>query len=315
MATSNTTDSATQKTFGLEKWLPILPIAMAIWGWFTHEEQVFLFLMAAAFISAVLVYHRNLLVTQSTVLGPDDKPIVRPRFTSLWWERSGWALVVVSLGGSVFWYFVGPRLAPSASVTRLELSNITYTYGGFRNSRIVPVNSFYIATDDPKMLQEIKATAYAKLTITRNGEFRTKALRIEAIEFQVVHVPFVEWERRLAANPQNVVLPIRCSAALGPRSSKVGAHLLDDKGDPTEGTIILDNDHKFAEIHATFTAAAGADVYELYKISPIITTVDELGRNRTQLPCDMTLHVAVWNQTAADDDAALKRLHDRRVVP
>ena len=44
--------------------------------------------------------------------------------------------------------------------------------------------------------------------------------------------------------------------------------MLDEKGDPTEGTIILDNENKFAEIHITFKPGAGAGVYELYKIRP-----------------------------------------------
>ena len=111
--------------------------------------------------------------------------------------------------------------ASAASITRFEQSKIKYLYGSKHNSTEVPVNSFFVPTDDPNNPKEIRATSFAMLTITRNGESRTKLLRIDSIEFSVAHVPFVEWIRRRAIYPQNVVLPIRYSASVTPKSDRV----------------------------------------------------------------------------------------------
>ena len=288
------------------------PILSAVLAFMSHEEWLFLSLLGVAFVFTLVIFASycfpNLLCQTSTILAPDGEQIRTP----LLQRRTLNAILVVALScivAAFLWYRFGHEIIPSASITRLELSRIRYLYDGNKNSTQVPVNSFFIPTDNPETLQDILATESALLTVTRNGEFRTRSLRIESIEFEIVHTPFVEWKRRLGIYPKNVVLPLRYSAEITPASKRVKAHMLDEKGNPTESTILLDNENKFAEIHVAFRTKVGA--YDLYKIRPIITTVDENGRNRTELPCDKTLFVAVWNHDANKQD--LKELEDRRL--
>jgi hypothetical protein len=240
---------------------------------FNPEQWIYLGIAAVFAVGLWLISRSRKMAVQSELHGANKKPYERMTTGNPWFRRVGFVLCTASFCAILFWYFFGPQLVPSASITNFEMSDIRYTYGSTYKGRIIVPNEFYDNDDDGPIL----ATPCVLLTVCI-GQFRTNSVIIESLDFQVKPIPFKTWQPRKGVYPLNAIIPYRFSATLKPGSPSVKARVVDDNGNPDQVFIPLDATRPFAVLHVQFDGITG-----LYDIVPIITITDGHGRNRTQV--------------------------------
>lgn len=265
----------------LGEWAKILmaPVVVAvIVGGLAHLtlEQLPYLAFAVLFIVGVAFIHvgTQKVTVQSDILATDNKPFERstprnPRLT-----RIGVFVCLTSTCAAGLWYLLDPQLVPLASITNFEMSDIQYTYGQNYKGRIIAPKDFYEHDDDD---ESILATPCVLLTVSI-GQLRTRSVVIQALEFEVKPIAFAYWRPRKGVYPHNAVVANRFSATVTANSTSVKARMLDDKGNPDVGTILLDDKQPFALIHVQFDGTTG-----LYEVVPIVTVTDSFDRNRTKV--------------------------------
>src|SRR5204862_160107 len=109
-------------------------------------------------------------------------------------RKAVFILLFVGVLGMAFWFFFRFYIFPTASITKFQPSNIRFydeaTNPRFK-SREYPARDYYLSTLEPDVFEEITCHSAASMTVSRNGDFRTKSVRIESVEFRVEHIPFV----------------------------------------------------------------------------------------------------------------------------
>jgi hypothetical protein len=235
-------------------------------------EQILYVAFAGLFIVGLVLIHRNRKVTvQATITGPDAKPYEYAKKRNRWFTCVGVSLCVGAFLAVALLYWLSPQVLPLARITNFQQSDISYRYGDkFKGRHIVPKDFW-----PPNEEESILATPCVLVTVSI-GHFTTKPVRIEALEFQVKPIRFQCWSRRLGVYPTNALMANRFTATLAPNSSRVKARMLDENGNPDEGSVILDDKNPFALLHVEFDGVTG-----LYWVVPILTVSDGFGRNRT----------------------------------
>ncbi len=305
-------DAKTESRPTLERYIPLVGAVMAL------SPLVLLFfqnpiifcavnvIAAIAFMVVVTSWNAGVLSERSAILGGDGNPIDLPFFRD---RKRKWGFVFAVVGVFVFaWlYFWRFDLMAPASITTFTASSIRYNDEAGENqnvkSFVYPARDYFVETDEEATVLEITCHSSAKMVVSRSQHFQGRTLCIEAVDFDVKHIVYTAWGQRRGVGPHKVE-QTRYKVPVNPDSTRVRAIMLDQKGNPTEGTLVLNEDHVFADMHFRFEGKTG-----LYRVTPQVTIMD--GPNRHIITQSSPLYMGVmeddWDPDA--EKTKVKPIH------
>lgn len=309
-------DAKTESRSLLERYIPMVGAIMALSPLLVlFFQNPFIFfavnvIAVIAFMVVVASWNSRVLTERSPILGGDGNPLDLRFFRD---RKRKWGFVLAVVGVFVFaWlYFFRFDLIAPASITTFTGSRIIFNdqaeNPSFR-SKIYPARDYFVATDKEDVFLEIMCHAAVKIVVSRNQQYQGKSVRIEAVNFDVKHIVHTGWWQRRGVGPQKVE-PTRFKVSVAHDTTKATAIMLDQKGNATGDTLVLNDDHEFAVMHFQFDGKTG-----LYRITPHVTIMD--GRNRHVITHSLSLYVGVlepnWDHAADKTNVRVHRDRDDR---